>query len=574
MALSPSLPPSAPDRRSRESLERARARYRYRTPEHNQLHPISTAESWPRWSEGYSPSWYLRMGPGYLAAQVSRYAKMLRFGFQAATFRFDKMRGYEQVLSGPLPPFAREPERDDAFATWRIAGPNPLVLAQERDFAALCRKIPLARERIEPRLAARLKRPVSLEKEAEAGRLFAADFRLIQQSLRPARDPCRADPTRDSRWRAKYLPAPIGVFLEAPGFHARSALVPLAIQIDQPQPEPEHNPVYYPDDGWAWRIAKAYLEVADVSFNAGCGHVFRTHLLMEPFAMATPRQLSREHPVYVLLRPHLRFTLRVNREAYKYFIDRSKTYFDFYAGTLEETRQIAIQSCLERGFLELELEAELASRGVQEAPADYPYRDDARLWRQPIRDFVTAYVEAFYRSDPAVRDDPELQAWAAELMDPARGAVKKLVPGDRLDAKAKLVALLAQVLFTAGPGHASQHFSSNHYYRYAPAFPGAAHAPPSWQGDRAHEARFRNLLPPIRTAARQWSYNTFTNYRHDRFGHYDRYPLGRLPQAAEPIRRLHAALEAVEREILERGRKRPYPYEFLLPSRVPNSINI
>jgi arachidonate 15-lipoxygenase len=136
-----------------------------------------------------------------------------------------------------------------------------------------------------------------------------------------------------------------------------------------------------------------------------------------------------------------------------------------------------------------------------------------------------------------------------------------------------LIDLLAQALFIAGPGHASQHYSSNYYYRYPPAFAGAAYEPPLW-GPTANEADYRGMLPPIRTAAKQFMYNTFGDFRFDKFGDYHKYPLGKLSQAEGPIAQLRQDLDAAERRIAVRARIRPLPYEFLLPSRVPNSVNI
>ena len=37
-----------------------------------------------------------------------------------------------------------------------------------------------------------------------------------------------------------------------------------------------------------------------------------THAVMEPFVVATNRQLSSMHPIYKLLHPHLRYTLAIN----------------------------------------------------------------------------------------------------------------------------------------------------------------------------------------------------------------------------------------------------------------------
>lgn len=596
--------PAANQSRLDPELESARDLYEYREPAENQLYPICVSKSWPS-SEQYNLDWAVPMLPVIGGAAANRIAKGLLFALEKATFRFDKASAYRELFPDLFPwrrpAFAREMDADthDAlFGYCRVGGANPLLLRREDNLAALHSRIPFDTKRIEERLDARYK-VVSLEEEADEGRLFSVDFSVIQSSIDNdrTRDPRERDKyvqtngrardsrgrerdwpgsrhTRDSRWREKYLPAPIGVFLEAPGFYPGSSLVPLAIQIDQPQLQ-ERNPVYYPDDGWGWRIAMLYFEAADVAFNSACGHVLRTHLSMEPFCMATPRQLSRDHKVRVLLEPHTRYTLAANSGAYDSFIDRTKTYYDFYSGTLDEHRQIAIQSFRDGPrFFELELAADLESRRVDRTPVDYPYRDDALQWRGVIRDFVTEYIDACYSDDAYVHGDVQLQEWYAELVHEDGGRLREPVPGNALDTKQKLVDLLAQVLFIAGPGHASQHYTSTYYYRYAPVFPGAAYNPPPWRGELVHEARFLNTLPPIGTANRQFMYNTFLEYRYGKFGDYDGYALARLPEASGPIRRLRSKLAKLEEAIRNREKHRMFPYDFLLPSRVPNSINL
>jgi arachidonate 15-lipoxygenase len=300
---------------------------------------------------------------------------------------------------------------------------------------------------------------VSLAAEARAGHLFAVDYARVTRAL---------GRTRDSRWRDKYLAAPIAVFVEAPSFrhtHPGCSLVPLAIRIDQPQPNPptpaERNPVYMPDDGIAWRIAKAHFEATDANWHVMVGHTARTHIALEAFCMATARQLEHSHPVRLLLEAHLRFTLPSARAAYGFYakrrnwLRRPTLYFRLFSGSLQHTRELVKEDFRARPFHAFRLEADLAARGVANTPADYPFREDARRWLAPLARFTLRWVEACYGDDAAVRRDAQLAEWACELEDPARGAIRGLVPEGALDTRARLAELLAHVLFVAGPFHAS-----------------------------------------------------------------------------------------------------------------------
>jgi arachidonate 15-lipoxygenase len=227
-----------------------------------------------------------------------------------------------------------------------------------------------------------------------------------------------------------------------------------------------------------------------------------------------------------------------------------------------------------RPFHAFRLEADLAARGVSEAPAIYPYRDDARLWLGPLARFTARWTEACYGDDSAVRSDAQLAAWAEELEDPARGAIRGLVPGGALDTRAQLAELLAHVLFTAGPFHASQHFAEAYSLRHSAIFPSGAWRPPPWEPSALDPATWLSTLPPLSEALTQFRYNSFVHCRYDRFGDYRRSELGRDERASAAIRGLGEELREVEERIAAAASGRMFRYDFLKPSLVPNSTNI
>jgi len=55
---------------------------------------------------------------------------------------------------------------------------------------------------------------------------------------------------------------------------------------------------------WAWALNLTCKLIVVVRL--------RTHASMEPYIIATHRQLSQMHPVYKLLHPHMRYTMEIN----------------------------------------------------------------------------------------------------------------------------------------------------------------------------------------------------------------------------------------------------------------------
>ncbi|ONM35743.1 lipoxygenase2, partial [Zea mays] len=99
-------------------------------------------------------------------------------------------------------------------------------------------------------------------------------------------------------------------------------LVPVAIELSLPELRDglttAKSTVYTPKsttgaEAWVWHLAKAYANVNDYCWHQLISHWLNTHAVMEPFVIATNRQLSVTHPVHKLLLPHYRARGRARR---------------------------------------------------------------------------------------------------------------------------------------------------------------------------------------------------------------------------------------------------------------------
>ncbi|KAE8669623.1 Linoleate 9S-lipoxygenase 5 [Hibiscus syriacus] len=148
-------------------------------------------------------------------------------------------------------------------------------------------------------------------------------------------------------------------------------LKPLAIELSLPHPQGDKhgavNKVFTPAErgveGTVWQLAKAYVGVNDSGYHQLISHWLNTHAVVEPFVIATNRQLSAIHPVYKLLHPHFRDTMNINALARMLLINAN--------GIVELTvypRNFALEmsSAIYKGwnFTEQALPADLLKRGM------------------------------------------------------------------------------------------------------------------------------------------------------------------------------------------------------------------
>jgi arachidonate 15-lipoxygenase len=157
-------------------------------------------------------------------------------------------------------------------------------------------------------------------------------------------------------------------------------------------------------------MAKSIVQTADGNFHEAVSHLGRTHLVTEPFVIATERQLASTHPVGILLRPHFEGTLFINNAAQEFLIDSQGGVDALLAATIDADRVYAAKSVQGYVFNDAMLPTALKLRGVDD-PTQlpvYPYRDDALLIWNAIHKWASDYLAIYYRTDFGCFASPSL----------------------------------------------------------------------------------------------------------------------------------------------------------------------
>ncbi|KAF3614171.1 Linoleate 13S-lipoxygenase 2-1, chloroplastic [Capsicum annuum] len=191
-------------------------------------------------------------------------------------------------------------------------------------------------------------------------------------------------------------------------------LRPLAIELTRPpvDDKPQWKQFYVPNTwnatgAWLWKLAKAHVLVHDSGYHQLVSHWLRTHCATEPYIIATNRQLSAMHPIYRLLYPHFRYTMKINalaREALintngiietsffpgKYAMELSSFAYDLEWRFDQEALP---QNLISRGLVE---EDPNAPYGLKLTIEDYPFANDGLILWDTLKQWVTAYVNHYY----------------------------------------------------------------------------------------------------------------------------------------------------------------------------------
>ena len=474
-----------------------------------------------------------------------------------------------------LPCISDRFQEDRAFAAHRVAGPNPLVIERVRD------RLPANFPVTDRQYQAVMGQEDSLSQAIEDKRLYIADYKIFE-GIKAGDFPPQYQ---------KHLCAPLALFAVPQADNCSQSLVPVAIQCHQSSSE---NPIFTPpppgtpvSQRWSWLIAKTIVQIADANYHELISHLGRTHLSIEPFIIATARELAPNHPLGILLRPHFEGTLFINNAATVGLIDKEGIVDATLGGTLEESLRITLEGV--RGypfsFNNSMLPKFFELRGVDDVTKlpDYPYRDDAMLIWDAIHQWVENYLSVYYQSDRDVVEDSELQRWFESLIADDGGRMtgfgeSNSSGGFDLHSRAYLVDAVTLIIFTSSVQHAAVNFSQATYMSYSPNMPFAGYHPAPKQATGATKDDYFNLIPPLEPAEAQMNITyTLGSVYYTQLGQYQNKnepPYFSDRNIHQPLKAFQHRLREIETIIQDRNAVRPTFYSFLLPSKIPQSINI
>ncbi|GAV89579.1 Lipoxygenase domain-containing protein/PLAT domain-containing protein [Cephalotus follicularis] len=368
--------------------------------------------------------------------------------------------------------------RDNEFARQTLAGVNAVNIEILKEVPIVSKLDPsvygppesaITKELIEEELPG-----MSVQKAIEEKRLFILDYH---------------DMLLPFIGRMNSLPGRIAYATRTVFFYTKSGFLrPVAIELSLP-PAPS-SPVkkYVYTHGhdatthWIWKLAKAHVCSNDAGVHQLVNHWLRTHACMEPYIIATHRQLSSMHPIFKLLHPHMRYTLEINALARQSLINGG--------GIIEACFSpgkyaMEISSFAYKGLWRFDMEAlpaDLIRRGMAvEDPStpcgvkllieDYPYAADGLLIWAAIKELVESYVEHFYSDTNSVASDVELQAWWNEIKNKGHYDKQNEPWWPKLNTKEDLSGILVIMIWTASGQHAAINFGQYPLGGYVPNRP-------------------------------------------------------------------------------------------------------
>ncbi|KAM1195455.1 hypothetical protein ACFX13_022456 [Malus domestica] len=391
----------------------------------------------------------------------------------------------ERFLKFPMPDVIKRDRSawrtDEEFAREMLAGVNPVNITRLQEFPPVSKLDPKVygnqNSSIREEHIASNMNGLTVNEAIESNRLFILDHHdALMTYLR------RINSTHTKTYATRTL-----LLLQEDG-----TLKPLAIELSLPHPQGDRHgcvsTVFNPPgqgkkgiEESVWQLAKAYAAVNDSGYHQLISHWLNTHAVIEPFVIATHRQLSELHPIHKLLHPHFRDTMNINALARQILINAD--------GVLEKTVfpgrfSMEMSAVIYKSwvFTDQALPADLCKRGMavldKTCPhglrlliEDYPFAvDGLEIW-SAIQTWVDEYCCLYYESDDAVQVDSELQDWWTELRNVGHGDKKNEPWWPKMQTRDELIESCTIIIWVASALHAAVNFGQYSYAGYLPNRP-------------------------------------------------------------------------------------------------------
>ncbi|XP_058035816.1 hydroperoxide isomerase ALOXE3-like [Ahaetulla prasina] len=440
---------------------------------------------------------------------------------------------------------------DDFFGYQFLNGVNPVLL---RKCTEIPKNLPVTEEMVAGSLG-----KSTLEEELKKGNLFIADYKILEDI-----------PTTKLNGKHQFLAAPICLLY----LNSEQQMMPIAIQLSQIHSL--ESPVFLPTDRkWDWTLAKIWVRMANFHVHEVITHLLEAHFHCEVYAMATLRQLPMCHPIYKLLIPHTRYTLHINTLARTNLIQPGGVFDKATATGRDGMLKLLAKGVEASNYTSLCLPDDLEERGVSSLPNFY-YRDDGmKIWAA-IEKFVSGTVEFYYKSDDAVKEDPELQAWIHEIFTEAFLSRESSGVPSTFDSKAELIKFLTMVIFNCSARHSAVNSGQFDFAAWMPNTPATLRQPPPTVKGTASLKSILETFPEVNSTCALLSLLSIVSYEPG-----DLRPLGHYPEEhfteempKNLISDFQKSLAEISEKIEERNQALPIAYHYLNPSLVQNSVSI
>ncbi|MDW4496503.1 lipoxygenase family protein [Sulfitobacter sp. D35] len=201
-----------------------------------------------------------------------------------------------------------------------------------------------------------------------------------------------------------------------------------------------------------WEEAKAIALCAASTQTSLVAHFNHVHLACgTPFAIATRNELSHDHVICRLIWPHVFGTQNSNYLVTRLQLVKGGSFETMFSFTHEALWKLFDKTYGDYRASVIVPALDWSDRGLDDVEIDAPVQDNLVELYDVMNAHAQRYIEHYYGSDEALRADPQVKAWIAELNRLVPNGVDGIL-GGRL-TRAGLARLIGGFIYMASVTH-------------------------------------------------------------------------------------------------------------------------